>query len=369
MSAQWAFFSLVVALCMLLAMLVYHVFRLQSALLRSTTSCATTVSDHVSFQRVELVCSRGILYSTTWHSASPRSSSVDVSHLSAAVLHALPGDSIYVCTETLPVFIHTWLSLMRVPFVLVAGDSDETIDASSNEFNDLFASSLLIAFFGQNMVNPRTRCVQMPIGLDYHTVMAGNGRQRHAWLRAGDGTQPSEQEAVLKQTLHASQSPRVPNVYANFGAMDKRGDRASAISTVPPELLVYDTGSKPRADVWQRMATHAFVLSPFGNGFDCHRTWEALALGAIPIVRGQHFATLFEGLCVMQVSEWRDVTRENLDAFLQQQKQKQKQKQKQEQEKNQGQEQDKQVVHWHDRQKLAFWVQAIQQSGKKERSN
>ena len=28
-----------------------------------------------------------------------------------------------------------------------------------------------------------------------------------------------------------------------------------------------------------------FVLSPPGNGIDCHRTWEALFLGAIPIVK------------------------------------------------------------------------------------
>ena len=27
-----------------------------------------------------------------------------------------------------------------------------------------------------------------------------------------------------------------------------------------------------------------FVLSPAGNGVDCHRTWEALLMGAVPIV-------------------------------------------------------------------------------------
>jgi hypothetical protein len=28
-----------------------------------------------------------------------------------------------------------------------------------------------------------------------------------------------------------------------------------------------------------------YVLSPPGNGIDCHRTWEALFLGSIPIVK------------------------------------------------------------------------------------
>jgi hypothetical protein len=30
---------------------------------------------------------------------------------------------------------------------------------------------------------------------------------------------------------------------------------------------------------------YAFVASPYGGGPDCHRTWEALILGCIPIVK------------------------------------------------------------------------------------
>ena len=34
----------------------------------------------------------------------------------------------------------------------------------------------------------------------------------------------------------------------------------------------------------EHYGTHRFVLSPPGHGLDCHRTWEAILLGAIPIV-------------------------------------------------------------------------------------
>jgi len=34
----------------------------------------------------------------------------------------------------------------------------------------------------------------------------------------------------------------------------------------------------------RNMRNHKFVLSPNGNGIDCHRTWEALYLGVVPIV-------------------------------------------------------------------------------------
>ena len=35
----------------------------------------------------------------------------------------------------------------------------------------------------------------------------------------------------------------------------------------------------------QQHAHFAFVASPSGNGLDCHRTWEALLLRSIPIVK------------------------------------------------------------------------------------
>eukprot|EP00796_Vickermania_ingenoplastis_P005782 gene5782-4133_t len=36
---------------------------------------------------------------------------------------------------------------------------------------------------------------------------------------------------------------------------------------------------------YQTITEHSFVVSPPGNGYDCFRTWEALALGGIPIIQ------------------------------------------------------------------------------------
>ena len=45
-------------------------------------------------------------------------------------------------------------------------------------------------------------------------------------------------------------------------------------------------------------------MSPQGNGLDCHRTWEALILKTIPIVRTSSLDPLYEGLPVVVVHEW-----------------------------------------------------------------
>jgi hypothetical protein len=55
-----------------------------------------------------------------------------------------------------------------------------------------------------------------------------------------------------------------------------------------------------------------FVLSPRGNGLDCYRTWEALLIGTIPICLRSTLDPLYDGLPVLLVASWDDVTQELL---------------------------------------------------------
>jgi len=57
------------------------------------------------------------------------------------------------------------------------------------------------------------------------------------------------------------------------------------------------------------MRQYKFVLSPVGNGIDCHRTWEALMMGAIPIVESiAGLNPIYEGLPVLIVEDWKVLT-------------------------------------------------------------
>ena len=53
---------------------------------------------------------------------------------------------------------------------------------------------------------------------------------------------------------------------------------------------------------------YKFILSPEGAGFDCHRTWEALMLGCIPIVKSSTINELYEDLPVVVINDWEDLT-------------------------------------------------------------
>ena len=53
-------------------------------------------------------------------------------------------------------------------------------------------------------------------------------------------------------------------------------------------------------------------ITPHGNGLDCHRTWEALCTGSIPIVKTSAIDSLFTDLPVLIVKDWSDVNMELL---------------------------------------------------------
>lgn len=63
--------------------------------------------------------------------------------------------------------------------------------------------------------------------------------------------------------------------------------------------------------IWNDYLKHLniakFIVSPPGTGLDCYRTWEALIMGAIPIVLQSEISSLYDGLPVMFVESWTDI--------------------------------------------------------------
>ena len=119
------------------------------------------------------------------------------------------------------------------------------------------------------------------------------------------GPSSSERQAIYR--LAALGDPKTgvkPWTFANI--LPSKGDH-NYTGTVHEMDYHYDI-----------LALSHFVLSPRGNGLDCFRTWEALALGTIPIVKKSGpFDAIYEGLPVLLVSRWEEVTLELLEKTLQ----------------------------------------------------
>lgn len=78
------------------------------------------------------------------------------------------------------------------------------------------------------------------------------------------------------------------------------------------------------SDIYKRNLEYRFWLSPRGNGVDCHRTYEAMYFGRIPIMLSSAIDALFDNLPVMIVDKWSDVTLGSLTKFWEKYEQKKK---------------------------------------------
>jgi hypothetical protein len=228
------------------------------------------------------------------------------------------GDLVWTRATSLPAFLDEVLPRIRARFVLLSGDEDWSIPSDFARAAELCASDKLLGWFAQNFdgVDPTGKIAPLPIGIDFHTI---SNRRRWGHPLAT----PREQEIEL-QELQANMPPterRLPRVHADFhfnkharAIMGESRDDVEATLRANP-LIDFQQTKIPRLDLWREKTRYAFVVSPHGNGLDCHRTWESLALGNIVIVKRSPLDPLYDGLPVVIVEEWSQITPENLSAW------------------------------------------------------
>ena len=265
------------------------------------------------------VSSRGLLKTCDFHSDYPRSScSNDTLYLfdmiESTKMHN--GMSIYICNDILPFFIITILPQISNTFVLVSGDSDTTVPdeiINKSQYNSLTQHPLLIKWFIQNtIIQDCDKIVQLPIGLDYHTI---SNNPTHHWKMENEGHLPKCQEDILLEIKHTALpfQERSMQIYVNMSTQNDRfNQRGPALQQIHQPLMSLNQIFTPRTENWRNISQFAFALSPYGNGMDCHRTWEILCLGAIPIVCAPHFRQLFQDLPILNVNSWSEITEELL---------------------------------------------------------
>lgn len=129
---------------------------------------------------------------------------------------------------------------------------------------------------------------------------------------------------LLKQLRENTQKTAL--VYLNFDpTMHNDREKVIELFADKPYCLKPDD-ELPFKEYLAEMAHCKFAFSPRGTGPDSYRTWEALLVGTIPIVRkgeyeqyefGPHCShseldTLYEGLPVLVVNDWPEITEEFL---------------------------------------------------------
>jgi len=228
------------------------------------------------------------------------------------------NDIVWVQGRNLNRFIQEVLPHVTAHFTLVSNHGDDSLTDDC----PLLQDERVLHIYAQNCDTQHKKAIPIPIGMDYHTI-AYKGRS--SW---GERASPLAQEAELDKIVSKLKptGERLCKAFVDFQHADtmranfKRylqfgEDRTEIYKKLLPTGLIDSARRMKRSQLWARKGKYAFSISPPGNGIDCHRTWEDLLLGCIVIVKHTNMDRLYDGLPVVIVNDWSEVTKENLQKW------------------------------------------------------
>lgn len=204
------------------------------------------------------------------------------------------GDAIFLSAWALDFFFSVIHPHIKNHYILITHHSDATAPGKFERYLD---DEKLVAWFGQNSdIVYHKKFFPIPIGL------------ANLYYPHGD-------ISIVKQEREQGLSGnRDIILYMNFTTGTNKAEREPVWQLFKDKFFCYNFGPKPFRSYLKDLKRAQFILSPPGSGPDCHRHWEALLMGAIPIIKHSPLDPLFEGLPVLLVNDWDEVTLDFLHA-------------------------------------------------------
>lgn len=166
-------------------------------------------------------------------------------------------------------------------------------------------------WFAQNKEANQNKICSIPIGLE--------NMKLRTYAQAANGLFSSQvpgslQKAMLIDKISSYRLQKKGMVYMNFNRKTHHS-REYVWQLFESKNWVNNTSNLQLQKFYFDLAEHKFVISPRGNGVDCHRTWEALYLRTIPIVESSIHMNEFSDLPIFFVNSWDELCYNNLEKF------------------------------------------------------
>jgi hypothetical protein len=197
------------------------------------------------------------------------------------------GDIIFIRTDMLNKFFEKVCPEITARFILISQNAD-------NNMQDEFSRHIdekIIHWFSQNLLFDHPKATPLPIGLINFRYSADT--------------------ALIKKYKFYSNEKKDKIAMSFSSHLDRHSVKSKLDSYGTTETLPHLN----KADYYDKMSGYKFVASPEGNGIDCHRTWEAMYLGCIPVVLRNSTTSFFEkiGLPILVIDRWEEVSNFNKD--------------------------------------------------------
>ncbi len=206
-----------------------------------------------------------------------------------------PGDIVYVDNFSIKNFFRNIHPRINAPYILISHNGWPSIPGTLAQYLD---DPKLIAWFGKNIDRNHPKLHPLPIGLVGINQPEGNINIVKAAIADAP---PSTSRSTEKL------------VYMNMTIRCNPKERGAALNALREKEFCQFSERKPFPQYIKELSQFRFVASPNGLGIDCHRTWEAMLVGTIPIVTRSSIVELFDDLPVLIIDNWSQVTREFLE--------------------------------------------------------
>jgi hypothetical protein len=191
----------------------------------------------------------------------------------------------FVKTDYLNEFSNRYLPHISYNFTLITHDSDNPIN---EQYFHILKHPLLKKWFAMNCHILHDKLQPIPIGI-----------ANECWPHG-------DKQSLLD--IANSETSKENLLYSNFNKDTNINDRQNVNQIIKNIKGLYiDPEKRSYKNYLQIVKKHKFIISPPGNSTDCHRIWESIYIGTIPIVLKSVPMVFFKDLPILFINQWNDL--------------------------------------------------------------
>jgi len=178
-------------------------------------------------------------------------------------------------------YIHNFFRQKQYrPYILFTHNGDLPIGGSYLKYLE---DVNLIKWYGQNIMTSHPKLSSIPIGIANEIWPHGN-------------------ENIFNEVI-CENNKKERLIYMNFDVNTNINERNYCLEQLNNKGLFMNE-KLPFKEYLREVSKSYFIISPNGNGIDCHKTWEALYLGSIPIVTKSINIDFYKNLPILIINDW-----------------------------------------------------------------
>jgi len=182
---------------------------------------------------------------------------------------------VYVASDPVKNFF-TLIKELKIPFKLLSHNGDATFTTE----DVINRPTCVLKWYGQNIDSNNNNSVSLPIGLE-----------RQHWSKKRYNIYAHKHNKIFNYS-HSTNHSKNKLLYINFNPNTNKNKRGWIIPHFKDKKWAFIRMGGINGDIdkyFKDCKESYFVICPDGNGIDCHRNWEMLYMGIVPVVEKSEF--------------------------------------------------------------------------------